>query len=306
MEAGCRSGLATFISLDEPSAVSIRSDDDITTKGYFGMSTQLRYWHTAVSDIESTDVYIRGYNLGELIGRLSFAAATYLVIRGELPTPSQGRMMEAILCAVLDYSLKKPGTVAARYCVSANPSMVAGVATAVLAVGEYTLAPDDAGRFIVETMAARQPNASNTDASAALASRLRAEKRRVPGFGHPNFRFLDPRAQKLKSIAQEQGVWSSACEWYEEVHAAYTTAIGKPELVINEVGMMAAILVDLGFAPHEMTGIALISSMPGVIAHISEELRSNVRIRIAPDETVTYARVRRDLEADLAASGWKK
>jgi citrate synthase len=265
-----------------------------------------RYWTTAVSDVDKTDVYVRGYKLGELIGRLPFSAATYLLVRGSLPTPGQVAVMEALLCSVLDYSLQKPGTVAARYCVSANPSMVAGVATAVLAVGEYTLAPDDAGRFIRDTLA-EQRAAGLPPAAAAqsLTERLRREQRRVPGFGHPNFRHTDPRAQRLRQIARQNGVWGAAGDWYETVHQAYTTAIGKPELVINEVGMMAAILLDMGFTPEEMTGIALMSSMPGVIAHISEEMRSKVRIRIAPDETVDYVRERRDLAADLRAAGWK-
>ena len=265
-----------------------------------------KYWNTSVSDVESTDVFIRGYNLGELIGQLSFPAATYLLVRGKLPTPGQAKVMDALLCSVLDYSLKKPGTVAARYCVSANPSMVAGIATAVLAVGEYTLAPDDAGRFIQESMA--ESGGSETSlrgTCAALAARVRQEKRRVPGFGHPNFRFVDPRAQKLKTIAQQHSVWGTGCRWYEEFHGAYTTAIGKPELVINEVGMMAAILVDMGFAPAEMTGIALISSMPGVIAHISEEMQSKVRIRVVPDEIAHYSRERHDFAEDRRAAGWQ-
>jgi citrate synthase len=265
-----------------------------------------RYWTTTVSDVDKTDVYVRGYSLGELIGRLPFSAATFLLIRGTLPTPGQTAVMEAVLCSVLDYSLKKPGTVAARYCVSANPSMVAGIATAVLAVGEYTLAPDDAGRFIRDTLA-EQSAAGHTAAEGAesLSERLRREQRRVPGFGHPSFRHTDPRAQRLREIAREHGAWGAAGDWYESVHRAYTSAIGKPDLVINEVGMMAAILLDMGFSPEEMTGIALLSSLPGVIAHISEELRSQVRIRIAPDETVDYVRRRRDLAVDLKAAGWE-
>jgi citrate synthase len=183
--------------------------------------------------------------------------------------------------------------------------MVAGVATAVLAVGEYTLAPDEAGRFITETLTeARKAGMPIGDAAEALATRIRAERRRVPGFGHPNFRSVDPRAQKLKAIAEREGVWSDGSVWYEAVHAAYTKAVGKPDLVINEVGMMAAILVDMGFSPQEMTGIALISSMPGVIAHISEEMQSKVRIRTVPDENVDYTRERRNLKADLNAAGW--
>jgi citryl-CoA lyase len=268
-------------------------------------SDQTRYWKTSVSEVDAANVFVRGYNLGELIGRVSFASATYLLIRGALPTPGQARMLDAILCSVLDYSLKKPGTVAARYCVSANPSMVAGVATAMLAVGEHTLAPDDAGQFITETLReARESSAALEDAAGSLVARIRREQQRIPGFGHPNFRFLDPRAQKLKTLAQREHVWGDCCAWYESVHASYAQAANKPELVINEVGMMAAILADMGFSPAEMTGIALISSIPGVIAHVSEELASKVRIRTVPDELVDYSHERRNLEADLTKAGW--
>jgi citryl-CoA lyase len=264
-----------------------------------------RYWRTSVSHVEAADVFIRGYGLGDLIGKLPFSAATFLLIRGRLPTPGEARVMDAMLCSVLDYALKKPGTVAARYCVSANPSMAAGLATAILSVGEYTLAPDDAGRFIAETYAEATKNGRADDAAAAAEiDKIRAAGRRVPGFGHPNFRFTDPRAQKLKQIAQAEGVWGTFCDWYEALHRAFITKAGKPEIVVNEVGMMAAILAQMGFTPAEMTGIALLSSIPGVIAHVSEEMQSKVRIRTVPDEAVHYEHPRRDLAADLKAGGW--
>jgi citryl-CoA lyase len=263
------------------------------------------YWQTAVSEVTSSDVYVRGYSLGELIGRVPFSAALFLLIRARLPSPGETRMIEAVLCSVLDYSLRKPGTIAARYCVSGNPSMVAGIATAALAVGEYTLAPDEAGGFIAASLAEhRALGGAVPEDAARLVTRLHEQRRRIPGFGHPQFRFTDPRAQKLKSIAQTEQVWGAACEWYEAVHAAYTRAVSKPEMVINEVGMMAAILADMGFTPPEMTGIAIISSLPGVVAHISEELQSKVRIRIIPQESVEQPDLRLDLGAGLQSAGW--
>lgn len=63
--------------------------------------------------------------------------------------------------------------------------------------------------------------------------------------------------------------------------------------------MMGAILAQMGFTPAEMTGLAVISTMPGVIAHISEELQSKVRIRVIPDEQVDYARERRNFSEDF-------
>lgn len=263
------------------------------------------YWSTSVSHVDESDVYIRGYPLRDLIGRLPFSAACFLLVRGRIPTPGEARVMDALLCSVLDYSLQKPGTVAARYCVSGNPSMTAGIATAVLGVGEYTLAPEDAGRFIAETykglVRSGEPPAAHAE---TLVAGLREAKRRVPGFGHPNFRHVDPRAQRLKEIAREGGAWGPACDWYETVHAAFVKAAGKPDLVINEVGMMAAIMAQMGFTPEEMTGIALISSLPGVIAHVSEEMRSGVRIRVVPVGSAACAQDRKPVERDLAAAGW--
>jgi citryl-CoA lyase len=270
------------------------------------MSTEpKRYWQTSVSDVEEASVYIRGYDLGQIIGEVSFASCTFLLIRGRLPSPGESKMMEAVLCSVLDYSLKKPGTVAARYCVSGNPSMVAGLATAVLSAGEYTLAPDSGGAFIASTYADFRNSGEPLDVAAdRIVSGLRANGQRVPGFGHPNFRFVDPRAKKLKDIAQANGVWGDICDWYEAVHTAFIKQANKPDLVINEVGMLAAILSQMEFSPAEMTGLALISTMPGVVAHISEELTSKTRIRTVPDHDVAYERPRHDLHGDLKAKGW--
>jgi citryl-CoA lyase len=266
---------------------------------------QNAYWTTKISDVVDADVYIRGYSLADLMGKLPFAGASYLLIRGVMPTPGQTRMVEAMLCSILDYSLYKPGTAAARYTVSGNPSMTAGMAVAVLSVGEFTLAPEDSGRFIIDSFARYQASGEPmADFARTFVAEFTADGGRVPGLGHPKFKFLDPRAQNLKAVAQQEGVWNEAADWYEAVHAAFIELKQKPHIPINEVGMMAAIMASMGFSPAEMTGIALISSLPGVIAHISEEIESKTRIRIIPDEVAYYPRERRDLEADLAAAGW--
>lgn len=262
-------------------------------------------WESSVSHVEESNVFIRGYDLGELIGQLSFASASYLLIRGRLPTPGESKMMDAVLCSVLDYSLKKPGTVAARYCVSGNPSMVAGLATAVLSAGEYTLAPDASGEFILNTFASyKEQGGAMAGAADAIVVALRAQGKRVPGFGHPNFRYTDPRAQKLKDIARENGVWGELCDWYEAVHVSFIKQANKPDLVINEVGMMAAILAQMQFTPAEMTGLALVSTMPGLIAHISEELRAKIRIRGVADSDASYLQERKNLKDDMRGAGW--
>jgi citryl-CoA lyase len=186
-----------------------------------------------------------------------------------------------------------------------NPQMGPGLAAAVLAAGEHALSPEDTGRFVIDTYSRWKASNEPLDQYAAkLVSELRAQKRRVPGFGHPVFKGVDPRAQRLKDIAVDQKVWGPYGEWYEAVHRAFKQAVGKPDLVINDVGMMATILAEMGYTPQEMAGIALLSTFPGLIAHISEELASGVRGRLIPDSIAEYPRERRDLSADMNAAGW--
>jgi citrate synthase len=263
-------------------------------------------WQTSVSRVDEGKVLIRGYDLEALIGGQSFTSSCFLLLRGRLPAPGEERALDAVLNAVLDYALLKPGTVAARYTVSANPSMVAGLAAAVLSVGSYTLAPDDTARFVLAAYD-RHLAAGTTlaETAGAIVADARARKERIPGIGHPLFKGVDPRAQRLKQIAVTEGLWSGRGELYEHVHRAFVDAIGKPDIPINDVGMMALVMLELGFTPDEMTGLAVLSTLPGVIAHVSEELASGRRIRTVPDDDVDYTAIAaRDFATDRGIAGW--
>jgi citrate synthase len=263
-------------------------------------------WTSSVSRVDGDTVRIRGYDLEELIDGTSFAASCFLLIRGRLPSPAEVRVLDAVLNAVLDYALLKPGTVAARYAVSGNPSMTAGLATAILSVGPYTLAPEDTARFVLDAhdryLASRH---SLEEASVEIAEDARSRRLRIPGFGHPRFKRVDPRAQRLKAVAVEAGLWGDKARLYEQIHRAFVEATGKPDIPINDVGMMAVVLLELGFTPDEMTGLAILSTFPGLIAHVSEELQTGRRIRVVPDDQVDYGDPAvADLAEGLRAAGW--
>jgi citrate synthase len=269
-------------------------------------TAQNAYWTTRVSAVTAEKVFIRGYDLEELIGDLPFTAAVYLLVRGELPTTSQVRVLDGVLSAVLDYGLEKPGTVAARFAASANPDMAAGLAAACLSVGRHTLATEDTSRFIIETYARYQESAlSMPDFADQEITRLRESRLRIPGLGHPVFKRVDPRAAVLKKLAVEESCWPAAAELYEALHASFTRLPGKEDIPINDVGVMAAVLVGLGFTPEEGTGIAILSTMPGLIAHVSEELQTGRPIRVVPREDVRYdVEAGRDYVRDRDAAGW--
>ena len=45
-------------------------------------------WRTHLTCIEPNKILVRGYALDEMMGRVSFADAVYLLLMGELPTPA--------------------------------------------------------------------------------------------------------------------------------------------------------------------------------------------------------------------------
>lgn len=270
-----------------------------------------KYWTSSVSKVEPETVRVRGYDLKDLIGGISFTEASYLLIRGHLGTPAQIEVLDAVLNGVLDYALQKSGTAAARYIASANPNMAASLAGAVLGVGKNTLAPEDTAQFAIDAYRRLQESDIDPEDTAAvdaladvIVAECRANRVRIPGLGHPVFKYEDPRAQKLKQLAQERGVWGPIGDFYERIHAAFTRLPGKASIPLNDVAMIALILVELGFTPDETTGVITISTLPGVVAHVSEELRTGRPIRIIDPSQVEYQVEERDFAADRKEAGW--
>ncbi len=262
-------------------------------------------WQTAVSEVAHDTVYVRGYPLDDLIG-LPFTVMTFLLLAGRLPSPQETRVLDAVLTAVLDYGLQKSGTAAARYVVSCNPNMQAGLAAATLGAGDYGLATENAARFIAQTHDAyvEEGGGDMDEFAAEVVADAKVTKKRIPGFGHPVFRYTDPRAAILRRIAVDAGLWGPEAELYEAIHRAFIVQPGREHFPINDVAMMAVITVAMGFTPEESTALAIIGTLPGVAAHVSEELRSGRVGRAIPDASVHYAVGRRDLTADLAVAGW--
>src|SRR4030095_14599950 len=71
-------------------------------------------WKTALTCIEPNKILMRRYPLDEVMGRLTFGEAIYLLLMGECPSPSIGSLMEAILVSFIDHGATPPSTLAAR------------------------------------------------------------------------------------------------------------------------------------------------------------------------------------------------
>ena len=94
-------------------------------------------WRTALTCIEPNKILVRGYPLDEMMGRLTFGEAIYLLFMGEVPSPAIGSLMEAMLVSFIDHGATPPSTLAARNTATTGAPLRACVAAGVLGFGRF-------------------------------------------------------------------------------------------------------------------------------------------------------------------------
>jgi citrate synthase len=238
-------------------------------------------WQSALTEIAPNKILVRGYPLDEMMGRLGFAEAVYLLLMGELPTPAIGRMLNAILVSSLDHGVTPPSTLAARNVATSGAPLKDSVAAGVLAFGPHHGGDiESCMRFLDRGLSLMREGQSMQEAAAALAEDCVREAVVPPGFGH-RFHTRDPRAARLFQMALElelEGEHIRMLRAIEQALDARKAKIGRP-VPVNVDGAIAAISADLGFAYDLGNAVFLISRLPGLIAHAHEERTRQTTMR---------------------------
>ena len=227
-------------------------------------------WNTAVTRVEPNRVAVRGYDIAELMGRVSFGAAAYLILTGELPKPEVARLMDAILVSSIDHGATPPSALAARTVASTGASLSAAVAAGIMSINRYHGgAIEDCARQlkVIADRSTRESISIDEAATRTLAA-MRETGERMSGFGH-RVHTKDPRTVRLFELAREAGVDGMHMKAARAVEKSFADA--KQALPINVDGAIGAILADLGMNPVALNGIFMIARAPGLIAHVIEE-----------------------------------
>jgi citrate synthase len=230
-------------------------------------------WQTGLTSIAPNRILVRGYPLDEMIGRLSFADAVYLLLMGELPTPAIGRMLNAVLVSLVDHGVTPPSTLAARNVASSGAPLKDCVAAGILAFGPHHGGDiESCMRFLDRGLTLARAGWSLQEAADTIVEECARESLVPPGFGH-RFHTRDPRAPRLLQMAMElelEGEHVRLLRAAERALDARQEQYGRA-LPANVDGAVAAISADLGFAYELGNAIFLISRLPGLIAHSHEE-----------------------------------
>ncbi len=245
------------------------------------MSTRDERWQTSLTSIAPDKILVRGYPLDEMMGRLTFAEAVYLLLMGELPTPSIGKMFDAILVSSIDHGVMPPSTLAARNVATSGAPLKDSVAAGVLAFGpRHGGDIESCMRFLDSGLAMTRAGKSLQQAADALVDDCLRSREAPPGFGH-RIHTRDPRAGRLFQMALElelEGEHIRLIRTLERVLDRRSADFGR-QLPVNVDGAIAAVTADLGFAYDLGNAVFLVSRLPGLIAHAHEERARQAAMR---------------------------
>jgi citrate synthase len=213
------------------------------------------------------DVVVRGRSLPrEMLGKMSFTEAFFFELMGRDATPAQLAVLDACLVTLMEHGLT-PSAVTTRLVYGSAPEAMQGaVAAGLLGVGSTFVGSTEAcAALLVRIVGAG-------DRAAEIAGVV-ARRERLPGFGHPIHRPVDPRTTALLALARANGLHGAHCDALVALSAAVDAAAGQP-IPVNATGAVAALVLDAGLPAEILRGIALVSRCAGLVAHVNEERRA--------------------------------
>ena len=247
---------------------------------------------TSISTADAAGVTVRGRSLtADLMGRLTFSQYFYLLLTGREPTEQQAFFLDLLLVAIAEHGLV-PTNQVARMTYAADPASLQGaVAAGILGCGTVVLGTADlCGKFLVE--ARKLMVVGGLDAAAAveqLAMKIRGEGGKVPGFGHPLHKPVDPRAERILELADARGIAGEHVALARASVAAVQAAWGKP-LPMNVSMPIAAVLLDLDFPSAMIKAIPILARTGSLLAHLAEEQERPIGFLMAShaEDAISY------------------
>ena len=247
---------------------------------------------TKICTASADSVEVRGRDLcRDLMGRLSFTEYFYLLLTGREPTENQRYFLDLLLIAIAEHGMM-PTVQAARMTLAADPQSLEGaLAAGLLGCGPVLVGTSElCGKLLTdahEQGRGRRGCGCRRLTNWCGTSETRGGK--VPGFGHPVHRPLDPRAERILELADVRKVSGPNVDMARRIRNAVAEVWGKP-LVMNVSMPIAAVLLDLDFPAAMIKAIPLLARTGGILAHLAEEQQNPVGFIMAAhaEAAVTY------------------
>ncbi|WFP64945.1 MULTISPECIES: citryl-CoA lyase [unclassified Mesorhizobium] len=239
------------------------------------------WWQTGIIEMHPGVIRLRGYEIQDLIGRVSFPAMIWLMLRGELPSEEQAALLGIALGAAVDHGPQAPSIAIARMAATCGVGINNAMASAINVLGDvHGGAGEQALALYGDIAAAMDGGAGLAEAVSARLDRFFAEEKGyVPGLGH-RFHPIDPRVPRLMELTRAFAARGSVSGRFagiaEAIEAEVATRKGKT-IPLNIDGATAVIYGELGFPPPLTRGLFVLSRSVGILAHAWEQSQESDR-----------------------------
>ena len=244
--------------------------------GYASKATTA-IWHeqpTSHNPYVAESARLHGYDIVELSQKKGFVDVLLLMFTGELPSPAQAELLNALMVSLISPGPRHPATRAAMTAgisKTNNPHLLPIGLMAMGGARNGAQAVEDAMHFIhkhqnqsaqvlIETVPAADPDSES------------GEQAPYPGIGS-TYGSADVHSNRIAQTLGELPASGQAMQWM----AAVIAQLDHPQIGWLPMGIAAAVLTDLGIPPREGGGLYQLISAPGLLAHAMEQTHKPIR-----------------------------
>ena len=240
------------------------------------------WWRTAIIDMEPGRIAFRGHPIESLIGEVSFAQMVWLLLRGDLPSEAQAKLLECALVAGVDHGPQAPSIAAARMAATCGVALNNVLATGVNMLGDVHGGAGEQCAELYLDVKERMDAGAELDPAVqdGIAAWRKTYGKIVSGFGHRFHKPDDPRAPRLMGLVRESAGQGVVSGQFATIAEAIQAEIGKQRgapIAMNIDGATAVIFCELGFAPPLSRGLFCLSRSVGILAHGWEQMQQGGR-----------------------------
>ncbi|MEH6627005.1 MAG: hypothetical protein V7739_11205 [Motiliproteus sp.] len=213
------------------------------------------------------EVRCHGYDHLALINHKSLSEVIYLLMQGELPNDGQKILFERLLISLINPGPRHNATRAVM-----NAAVSRTHISHLLPIGLTVLGGENQGSHdVFKAMKYLQRSQAKCPAetAAGLSDHCAPEagdQHLVPGFGSL-YGTQDCYSKKLLANLESTGHTGQYVAWANQ----FVTALVQPHCGWLISGVAAAVLLDLGFSPHQGELVYQLARLPGLAAHGAEK-----------------------------------
>lgn len=226
---------------------------------------------TSITKIEPNKICTRGYSQEDLIENINFSEMVYLLLKGKMPNKKESRMLNHILISFCDHGVTPPSTQSSRLIASSGSPLNVALSGGLLSFGKKHAGAIEDSMDLFQNVI-NGLNSFKTYSFDKIANDIIDDYLdkglKIPGFGH-RYHKKDPRGNKIVKLAIKED--------FVGPHLKLALAIEKElfkrkKICINIDGANGAVLSDMRFSSNLGFGIFMIGRIPGLVAHIHEEV----------------------------------